>query len=74
MITRTISALALLVLLAGCDPNDLPPNSLAPICKALYGPIRYNTYTKTSQRYAGPVLGMDLARRNAIGRRLGCWQ
>jgi hypothetical protein len=58
---------------AGCDAQ-LAPGSLHAICNALVGPIRYNTYTKTSGRYAGPILGMDLKQRNQIGQRLGCPQ
>lgn len=58
---------------AGCEAT-LPPASLQSICSALVGPIRYNTYTKTSERYAGPILGIDLKMRNQIGSRLGCPQ
>jgi hypothetical protein len=58
---------------AGCDAQ-LSPAGLHAICNALVGPIRYNTYTKTSGRYAGPILGMDLKQRNQIGQRLGCPQ
>lgn len=56
---------------AGCDAQ-LSPAGLHAICAALVGPIKYNTYTKTSGRYAGPILGMDLKQRNQIGQRLGC--
>jgi hypothetical protein len=77
MRVKTGTILALSVLLmgaagpAGCEAT-LPPASLQSICSALVGPIRYNTYTKTSERYAGPILGIDLKQRNQIGRRLGC--
>jgi hypothetical protein len=72
MITRLLIIFLLVSSLGGCDPSDLSPNTLKPICDALIGPIRYNTYTKTSTRYAGPVLGLDLKRRNQVGQRLGC--
>ena len=62
------------VLLAACDPSSLSPATLDSICAALVGPIRYNTFTKTSGRYAGPILGIDLKQRNQIGQRLGCPQ
>jgi len=58
---------------AGCNPV-LSPTTLQSICTALIGPIYYNTTTKTSSRYAGRVLGMDLKQRNQVGQRLGCPQ
>jgi hypothetical protein len=54
----------------GC--TQLSPAGLEAVCNALVGPIRYNTYTKTSGRYAGPILGIDLKQRNQIGQQLGC--
>jgi hypothetical protein len=66
-----IALLALASVLAGCVPQ-LPPSAIAPICKALVGPLRYNTYNKMSQRYAGYLLSLDLKQRNQIGRSLGC--
>lgn len=76
---RKVGIILLAVLLmgaagpAGCTPN-LSPAGLYAVCSALVGPIRYNTYTKTSGRYAGPILGLDLKQRNQIGQRLGCPQ
>jgi len=62
------------ILLAGCDPGDLPPSSIAPICAALVGPISYNTKNKMSQRYAAYLLALDIHQRNEIGRKLNCPQ
>lgn len=66
--------LVLALALGGCNPDDLSPAGLRAICTALIGPIKYNTYVKSSGRYAGPILGMDLKQRNQIGQRLGCPQ
>jgi len=60
--------------LAGCDASDLPPAAIAPICKALVGPIKYNTTDVMSQRYAAYLLSLDLHERNQIGLKLGCPQ
>lgn len=60
------------MLLAGCDPSALPPSSIAPICEALIGPIRYNSADPKSQRFAAKLLVMDLKERNQIGQRLNC--
>ena len=68
----TACALILGVGLSACDPGDLPPASIAPICAALVGPIPYNTKNKMSQRYAAYLLALDLHQRNEIGRKLGC--
>ena len=74
-----IAIIALSILLmgaagpAGCTPN-LSPAGLYAVCSALVGPIRYNRFNKASGRYAGPILGLDLAQRNQIGSRLGCPQ
>lgn len=72
---RTLSiifAASLAVLLAGCTEDDLPPSAIAPICKALVGPIKYNTKDVMSQRYAAYLLSLDLHQRNEIGRKLKC--
>ena len=61
-------------MLMGCDVNDLPPSSIAPICRALVGPIKYNTTDVMSQRYAAYLLSLDIHKRNEIGRKLGCPQ
>lgn len=70
---KFIAPLLLVVsLLTGCSKDDLPPSSIAPICDALVGPIKYNSTNKMSQRYAAALLAMDLKQRNQIGRELGC--
>ena len=61
------------VLLGGCPGADqLPPSAIAPICKALVGPIKYNSTKIMSKRYAAALLAMDLKQRNQVGRNLGC--
>ena len=66
--------LPLAVLLGGCPGDDvkLPPSTIAPICKALIGPIKYNTLKVASKRFAAALLAMDLKQRNQVGRNLGC--
>ena len=64
----------LALILGGCDPEGLPPNSRTAICTAVVGPIRYNSTDKHSGRYAAWLLVPDLKQRNQIGRRLGCPQ
>ena len=59
-------------LLAGCVPEDLTPTQTRTICRAMVGPIRYNTYDKQSQRYAAVLLALDLNQRNQIYTRLHC--
>ena len=39
---------------------------------ALIGPIKYNSTTKTSKRFAGSALVPDLKQRNQVGEWLGC--
>lgn len=60
------------LLLVGCARDPLEPSSAAPVCKALIGPIHYNSRNKTSRRYAGPALVPDLKQRNQVGQQLGC--
>jgi hypothetical protein len=61
------------VILAGCATLDqLPPSTIAPICKALIGPIKYNSMSPTSKRFAASLLAIDLKQRNQVGRNLGC--
>jgi hypothetical protein len=63
------------LLMGAADPGgcvQMSPAGLHAVCSALVGPIVYNTYNRTSGRYAGPILGMDLKQRNQIGQRLGC--
>lgn len=76
---RFISMMVMLIvlivsgfLLAGCDPGDIPPAQIPDVCRALIGPIKYNTYNKNSQRYAAYLLGMDLAERNRVYTALHC--
>ena len=58
--------------LAACTPEDLTPVQRNTICRALVGPIRYNTYDPKSGRYSGHVLALDLKVRNQIGQALRC--
>ncbi len=60
------------LLLSACDPKDLPPASVADICVALIGPIKYNSTNPQSKRYAAYLLALDLHQRNEVGRRLKC--
>ena len=57
---------------AGCQTTGLGPAEVKPICDALIGPIRYNTYKTTSTRFAGKALAPDLKQRNQVGEHLGC--
>ena len=69
-----IALLILPLLLSGCVTDGLSPTQLRPICAALVGPIKYNTFNKASRRYAADLLAMDIHQRNDIGRQLGCPQ
>ncbi len=70
---RLLVALALLApALGGCMEGALPPATIAPICKALIGPIKYNSTVPGSKRFAAALLAMDLKERNQVGRNLGC--
>jgi hypothetical protein len=72
---KFIIPICLALPLAGClTDGTLPSSTLQPICEALIGPIRYNTYSKESKRYAAAVLAMDLKTRNQVGQRLHCPQ
>jgi hypothetical protein len=73
-IKRAVIILLGCFVLAGCDPQGLPPSSRAAICAAVVGPIRYNSTDRQSGRYAARLLVPDLKQRNQIGRRLGCPQ
>ena len=61
-------------MVSGCDVADIPPSAIPPICRALVGPIKYNSTNIMSQRYAAYLLTLDLHARNQIGRKLGCPQ
>lgn len=60
------------ILLAGCDVSAVPKAQIPAICKAMIGPLRYNSTDKLSKRYAGYILAMDLAERNRIYTALHC--
>lgn len=70
---RAISLMLVLVL-GGCATTGtlVPSQTKAPVCEALVGPIKYNSTTKTSRRFAGPDLAPDLAVRNRVGKNLRC--
>jgi hypothetical protein len=70
--TQTIKLIVLCICLGGCATDGLGPTQIKPICDALIGPIRYNTYKITSGRYAGKTLALDLKQRNQVGTSLGC--
>lgn len=65
-----LPALLVALTLAGCNEPDAA--SIAAICKALVGPLRYTSENKASFRYAGKTLVLDLKQRNQIWDRLGC--
>lgn len=67
-----IPLLLVSVLISGCVTDGTTPASIVPICNALIGPIKYNTYNKNSARYAALQLAPDLKRRNQVGQQLGC--
>jgi len=69
-----IFCLVLSMMLAGCNAADIPPAQIPDVCRALIGPIKYNTHNKMSQRYAAYLLSLDLKQRNRIGIELGCPQ
>lgn len=70
----SLAAFLALTLLSGCVTDGLGPRQLKPICAALVGPIKYNTFNKASRRYAADLLAMDIHQRNSIGQQLGCPQ
>ena len=62
---------------AGCVTNGTTgyrPSDKNAVCKALNGPIKYNSTRPQSARFAGAVLALDLKERNEIGRQLNCPQ
>lgn len=71
---KLIVILSLGVMLAGCDPRDLPPASVADICVALLGPVKYNSANPKSRRFAADLLALDLKERNQVGQQLNCPQ
>lgn len=63
------------LVLGGCTEGSLTkfkPTSTSPICKAVIGPIKYNSQKPASRRFAGPALAPDLKQRNQVGQQLGC--
>lgn len=66
-------ALASALLLTGCNTDQVGASvKPQPICKALVGPIKYNSKDVKSPRHAGPALAPDLKQRNQVGQQLGC--
>jgi hypothetical protein len=62
------------VLLAGCQTTtpNLRTSDKSAICRALIGPIRYNSLDKDSKRFAAALLALDLKQRNQVGQGLRC--
>jgi hypothetical protein len=60
------------LLLAGCAGELPSPTDTNAVCKALVGPLKYNTYKPASSRFAGPALAKDLSVRNKVGQNLRC--
>ena len=69
-----ILGILLSITVAACDASQVPPAQIPAICKALIGPIKYNSHDKMSKRYAAYLLSLDLKARNRIGVELGCPQ
>lgn len=70
---KTLSIVLLCTTLGGCI-TDGSTTSLAPVCDALIGPLKYSSTNKNSTRYAAKDLAPDLALRNRVGVNLGCPQ
>lgn len=62
------------LLLGGCETGKeaLQGASKQAVCKALIGPIKYNSQKVESPRFAASQLAPDLATRNRVGQNLGC--
>ena len=72
---KIVIALLALLILGGCQTTQVgKPVKPQAICKALVGPIKYNSTDPKSPRHAGPKLAPDLKQRNQIGQRLNCPQ
>ncbi len=56
--------------LAACD--DVDTATLKTICKALIGPIKYNSQDKASLYFAGRKLVFTLKQRNQVWDGLNC--
>lgn len=72
--TRGIVLIISLALTGCATTGGLSPTQTTPVCNALIGPLKYNTYNKDSRRHAGPDLAVDLHQRNSVGQQLGCPQ
>lgn len=72
MSTKIFASVLIALVVAGCDPADIPPASIPTVCRVLVGPIDYNSQVPTSPRYAAYLLALTLHERNEIGRRLKC--
>lgn len=66
------ATIAACFLLSGCVTTSQPISSVQPACDVLLEPIRYNSVTPKSRRYAGPDLAPDLAVHNRVGINLHC--
>jgi hypothetical protein len=69
---KPMLAMLALLTLGGCITDGTTPASVEPVCEALTGPIRYNTFKPDSTRYAGPALAPDLKKQNQVGELLHC--
>lgn len=67
-----VCSLILLLALGGCATLNTRSATTTPVCKALVGPIHYNSTNPKSRRHAGPDLAPDLAQRNQVGINLAC--
>ncbi len=66
-------SLMLSSLVAGCVTDGTGRTiKTDPVCKAVIGPIKYNSQDPKSKRFAGSALAPDLAKRNRVGQNLGC--
>ena len=64
----------ILLLVSGCELDNLTPAQTNTVCRALIGPISYNSTNKLSRRYAAILLAADLKQRNQVGVYLRCPQ
>lgn len=71
---KYIPLILLALLVSGCQhtaPN-LRTSEKSAICRALIGPIRYNSLDEKSKRFAAALLALDLKQRNQVGEGLRC--
>ena len=71
---KTLTPILLALLLAGCQTtgSTLRTSEKSAICRALIGPIKYNSLDPQSKRFAAALLAMDLKQRNQVGEGLRC--